>query len=384
MMSKLPEKPFDNILEAYDDLLRRGGITADPQQRVVAEKFAALQEQMTAAESGGFSLKKMLSRFQKQKKSKTAVRQGIYLYGGVGRGKSFLMDMFFETVPLKEKTRLHFHDFMLKTHEALHGRRRGTVKMRYVKEDILADYAAELAAEYRLLCFDELFVRDIADAMILGRLFTALFDRGVAVVFTSNFAPEDLYKNGLQRELFLPFIAALNNRLEIVHLEEGRDYRLDRAFRTGTWFAPLLPEMHEKMREVFHMLTEGRESRPVVLKLKGREMTVKEAAGTAAWLSFAELCEQPRGAADYLALCDRFDTLLLSGVPQLTDKTRNETRRFMTLVDTLYERGVRLAVSAETEIAELYNGKENAFEFQRTQSRLMEMQSEEYWQKQAG
>lgn len=374
-MSGLPAKNFTCMDAAYTDLLEKGVLHADTAQQRVVKQLAALQKQLAEGRSEDSFFGRLFSR-----REKITAKQGVYLYGGVGRGKTLLMDLFFKTVPVREKTRLHFHDFMLKTHDALHERRRGGKIMRHHKNDILADYAAELAQNSRLICFDELYVRDIADAMILGRLFTALFAQGVAVVFTSNFPPDDLYKDGLQRGLFLPFIALLKERLEILHLSAARDYRLDRAFHEGTWFAPLSPDAQEKMHTVFAALTEGKTREKRIIKVKSREMAVNDCAGRAAWFNFAELCEQPRGAADYLALAENFDTILLADVPQLTDKKRNETRRFMTLIDTLYEKRVRLAVSAETGIDRLYNGTENAFEFRRTQSRLMEMQSESYWQ----
>lgn len=377
-MSGLPAKDFTGIDAAYTTLLQDGTIHADAVQQQIVKKLAVLQKQLTegAAETSFFG--RLLSGFQKNAATE---KQGIYLYGGVGRGKTFLMDLFFKTVQVKDKTRIHFHDFMLTTHDALHDRRRGRKTMRFHKNDILADYAAELAENSRLICFDELYVRDIADAMILGRLFTALFAQGVGIVFTSNFPPDDLYRDGLQRGLFLPFIALLKERLEILHLSSERDYRLNRAFNEGTWFAPLSPAAQEKMHSVFAALTDGKPKEKRVVKVKSREITVHDCAGRAAWFTFAELCEQPRGAADYLALAENFDTILLADVPQLTDKKRNETRRFMTLIDTLYEKGVKLAVSAETALDSLYDGSENAFEFQRTQSRLAEMQSESYWQR---
>ncbi len=380
-MSGLPAKTHRDMDAAYAALLADGTLHPDAVQQEIVEKLTALQKQLAgggAAETSFFD--RLFSGF---KKSGENGRQGIYLYGGVGRGKTFLMDLFFKTAQVKDKTRLHFHDFMLKTHDALHDRRRGRKTMHYHKTDILADYAAELAENSRLICFDELYVRDIADAMILGRLFTALFAQGVTVVFTSNFPPDDLYKDGLQRGLFLPFIALLKERLEILHLSSERDYRLNRAFKEGTWFAPLSPVAQEKMHTVFAALTDGKPKEKRVIKIKSREMAVNDCAGRVAWFTFAELCEQPRGAADYLMLAQHFDAVLLADVPQLTDKKRNETRRFMTLIDTLYEKGVRLAVSAETGIDGLYNGTENAFEFQRTQSRLIEMQSESYWQENA-
>jgi len=381
-MSGLPAKNQTDITAAYAALLAEGALQPDAVQQEIVKKLAVLQKQLCGdAEVKTSFFGKLFSGSPKNGKT---VKQGIYLYGGVGRGKTFLMDLFFKTVPIKNKTRLHFHDFMLKTHDALHDRRRGHKLMHYHKNDILADYAAELAESSRLICFDELYVRDIADAMILGRLFTALFAQGVTVVFTSNFPPDDLYKDGLQRGLFLPFIALLKERLDTLHLSAVRDYRLNRAFNEGTWFTPPSPAAQEKMHSVFVTLTDGKPKEKRVVKVKSREMAVNDCAGRTAWLSFAELCEQPRGAADYLVLAEHFDVILLADVPQLTDKKRNETRRFMTLIDTLYEKGVCLVASADTDITSLYDGTENAFEFQRTQSRLAEMQSESYWQEKNG
>lgn len=369
-----------DIKTAYQALIDSDAIHKDEKQAALVEVFYNLQTQILNGAPQARGVFDKFTRFFKPQTQKPETKQGLYLYGGVGRGKSFLMDLFFETLPVKNKTRVHFHDFMLKTHDALHKRRQQREKMQYHKNDVLMDYAAMLAQDSRVICFDEIHVKDITDAMILGRLFTALLNEGVYVVFTSNFPVDDLYKDGLQRDLFLPFLDVLKKNLDIAHIQSDKDYRLNRAYEEGTWFHPLTPEAQDKMRVVFSELTAGKEQKTQTVSVKGREIVVKQAAGKVAWFDFKDLCEQPRGAADYLALSAHFDTILLANIPQLNDKMRNETRRFIILIDTLYECGTYLIVSAAEDLHRLYEGEQNAFEFQRTVSRLTEMQSQSYWQ----
>ena len=380
MSSSKPDiSAIKNIQDAYDKQIEAGVIKPDPAQADIVTRLQALQQAICTERKEETSFLQKLTSFLQKEGLNTEGRRGLYLYGGVGRGKTFLMDLFFETIDIQKKTRVHFHDFMLKTHDALHKRRENPSLMHHHKNDVLMDYAAELAQSNKLLCFDEMHVKDITDAMILGRLFTALLQEGIYVVFTSNFPVNDLYKNGLQRDLFLPFLEMLNKNLDVVEIRSDKDYRLNRAYEEGTWFMPLTPESQDKMRHVFNELIAGKEKQDRHIQVKGRDIHVKDSAGRVAWFDFAELCEQPRGASDYLTLCDHFDILLLANVPELNDKMRNETRRFIILIDTLYERGVNIVVSAERDISELYNGKENAFEFDRTISRLTEMQSKSYW-----
>ena len=301
--------------------------------------------------------------------------KGIYLYGDVGRGKSMVMDLFFDAAPVRHKRRVHFHEFMLEIHAHLHRWRQKTAQNPKAK-DPLPQIAADIARQTWLLCFDELQVLDIADAMILSRLFEFLFQEGVIVVATSNRPPGDLYKDGLQRESFLPFIATLKQRLHIHELAGATDYRLKllrdlRVYRTNEG-------AEQDLDRAFACLTMGSPPKPDTLLVQGRTLTIPRAARGVARFFFAELCEQPLGAADYLEIANQFHTLLLDRIPRLGPENRNAAKRFVTLVDALYEHKVKLIASAKAEAHALYTSGEGAFEFRRTASRLVEMQSERY------
>jgi cell division protein ZapE len=298
--------------------------------------------------------------------------KGTYLWGPVGRGKSMLMDLFFATAPLAHKKRVHFHAFMLDVHDRIERERRARTR------EPLPRVAADLAAEATLLCFDEFQVNDIADAMILERLFRALFDAGTVVVATSNRHPERLYENGLQRDRFLPFIALLQQRLEVVELDSGRDYRLARLVGKPTYFHPLDERAHRALVDAFAELTEGVPAGSETLTVMARPLVIPRVAGNVAWFTFDELCARPLSAADYLALAERFAAILVEGIPRLTRNRRNEAQRFHILIDTLYEARTLLIASAEVPPQEIYVEGDGSFEFQRTVSRLMEMQSEDY------
>ncbi|HJU15581.1 MAG TPA: cell division protein ZapE [Stellaceae bacterium] len=298
--------------------------------------------------------------------------RGLYLWGPVGRGKSMLMDLFFAGVPLAAKRRVHFHAFMLEVHDRLERARRARAPA-----PILA-VAADIAQAAKLFCFDEFEVTDIADAMILERLFTALFAAGVVVVATSNRPPDALYENGLQRDRFLPFIALLKQKLEAFELSGGRDYRLARLNGRRVYFHPLGPEAHEALARAFAELTDGAKGERRVLPVKGRLIEIPRAARGAAWFGFAELCERPLGAADYLAIAEHFTALIVEGVPRLGRAQRDAARRFNILVDTLYEARRLLIASAEVAPEDIYPAGDGSFAFQRTVSRLHEMQSERY------
>lgn len=296
---------------------------------------------------------------------------GLYIFGAVGRGKSMLMDMFFETAPVEKKRRVHFYAFMLEVHERIHARRHN-------KGDPIVPVAKEIATEATLLCFDEFHVTDIADAMILGRLFEALFAEGVVVVATSNRAPDDLYKDGLQRDRFLPFIAMLKERLDILELDAIRDYRLARLEGRQVYFTPADDSAYRALERAFADLTDNASARSMTLLVQGRFVVVPRAAKEVAWFTFEELCARPLGPADFLALTRQFHTLIVEGIPKLGPQQRDQAKRFNILIDTLYEAHGNLIASAAVPPQELFTAGDGSFEFERTVSRLIEMQSDDY------
>ncbi len=283
-----------------------------------------------------------------------------------------LMDLFFEAVPGSCKRRVHFHAFMLEVHDRIERERRAkTAKP-------IDRVAADIAGEAALLCFDEFQVDDIADAMILGRLFTAFFDAGVVVVATSNLAPDRLYEHGLQRELFMPFIALLKQKLCVLELDSGRDYRLSRLVGKRVYHCPLDEPAHEALSAAFAELTDGMPGASTALEVKGRSLVIPRAARGVAWFGFADLCANAVGAIDYLAIAARFGAVIVEAIPRLAPDQRNEARRFNILIDTLYEERVLLIASAEVPPEEIYQAGDGTFEFRRTMSRLIEMQSADY------
>ena len=315
--------------------------------------------------------------------------RGLYLYGGVGRGKSMLMDLFHELAPLKAKKRVHFHEFMLDVHARMKAWRGYSAKERIEhggkpsEDDPIPPVARQIALEATLLCFDEMQVSDIADAMILGRLFNELMELGVVVVATSNRIPDDLYKDGLNRQLFLPFIDTINKEFDVVALDGPTDYRLDRFKGVQTYYTPVDDETTRKLSIAFFKLTdrnvEDRDKVPSdTLVVQGRELFVPKAARGVAVFSFKRLCANPLGAADYLAIARRYHTVIMVAIPKLSKEKRNEAKRFVTFIDALYEHGVKFLCSADVRPEELYPDGDGAFEFERTVSRLMEMQSEDY------
>ncbi len=344
-------------------------LVADPAQALAAERLEALCQRLTDYEAHrrnrGWRARFGLAR-------RAVPPRGLYLHGEVGRGKSMLMDIFFAAAPVAEKRRVHFLGFMADVHRRIHARREK-------KGDPIAPVAAAIAAETTLLCFDEFQVNDIADAMILSRLFTALFEAGVVVVATSNLAPDDLYADGLQRARFLPFVELLKQRLDLFELDGGRDYRRMRLSGRQVYFTPADAGAHEALRIAFADLTDGAEARPATLTLPGREMTVPRVATGVAWFTFDELCaSQDFGPADYLTLAHEYHTVILEAVPRLAPHQRNEAKRFNTFIDALYDVHGRLIVSADGPPDALYPQGDGSIEFHRTVSRLIEMQSADY------
>ena len=296
--------------------------------------------------------------------------QGLYLWGGVGRGKTLLMDLFHDTLPFPEKTRIHFHNFMRHTHR----------EMQHLagEKNPLEKVAARLAANTRVLCFDEFFVNDIADAMILGNLLDALFRRGICLVTTSNTAPEELYRHGLQRQRFLPAIALLQKHCEIYHVEDGADYRLRTLEKAPLYHTPLNEQAEENMQLSFQKLAPGTGEQHASLDIEGRPLNTLWVMDDVAWLDFTELCGKPRGRDDYLELSRLFHALLLSKVPSMNADQDDQARRFIYLIDVLYDHNVKLVLSAAAEPEALYRGQRLKKEFERTASRLREMQTHAY------
>jgi len=303
---------------------------------------------------------------------KTSKPKGLYLWGGVGRGKSMLMDWFYETTPVSAKQRVHFHAFMLDVHQRI-------THYRKSKEgDPIKPVAEDIAETAELLCFDEFHVTDITDAMILSRLFEALWSRGVVVVATSNRPPDDLYKNGLNRALFEPFIKMMSEHLIIHEFSGDTDHRLRQLTAAPVYYSPLGAESEAALDAAWQRLTGAAKGRETVLKVQGRDLVLKQTAAGVARTSFNRLCAQPLGAADYLRLSHAFQTLILEKVPQMGPEKRNEAKRFVTLIDALYETRTKLIMSAEVVPHELYKGGDGSFEFERTASRLVEMRSADY------
>ncbi|MDB5734141.1 MAG: cell division protein ZapE [Alphaproteobacteria bacterium] len=349
------------MLEAqYRAAVARGELKPDAAQERAVAALNALTKAL--ARKQGFSL------FRKPE-----VPRGLYIWGDVGRGKTLLMDFFFEEAPVAKKRRAHFNRFMVDVHARIHAERQkpGT-------EDPIVPVAKALAEEARLLCFDEFQVTDVADAMILGRLFDRFFAEGVVIVATSNTPPDRLYEGGLNRQLFLPFIAEIRQRLDVVELNGPTDYRLMRLSGVPVYLTPLGPDADAAMDAAWMRLTDTRTGKPTSLTVLGRQVPVPQAARHVARFNFEELCDRPLAAADYLAIAQHFHTVLIDHVPVMTDNMHNVARRFTLLVDTFYDEGVKLVCSAAAPPDGLFTAGINADAFRRTVSRLAEMQSDDY------
>jgi cell division protein ZapE len=355
--------------ELYRERAQAGLIHADPAQQRVVGRLQQLHEQLRdyrpLAERRG--LLSWLGLAEPR-----PVPKGVYLWGPVGRGKSMLMDLLFAVAPPEKKRRVHFHSFMLDVHDRIEHERRAH------SDEPVAKVAADLAAEATLLCFDEFQVNDIADAMILERLFRALFEAGTVVVATSNRAPERLYENGLQRDRFLPFIALLGERLDKVELDSGRDYRLARMRGKRVYYWPNDDSARAALEAAFADLTDHAAGTSVTLTVMARPLVVPRVGRNVAWFSFEELCARPLAAADYLAIAECFAAVIVEGIPRLSPQQRNEAQRFHILIDALYEARTLLVASAEVPPEQIYVAGDGSWEFERTVSRLIEMQSEAY------
>ena len=350
------------VRELYEKTLAERGYTADAAQLRAVDSLERCENEWADYKARrGNALTKLISR--------PPIPRGVYMYGGVGRGKSFLMDCFFNAVPLQRKTRLHFHEFMREVHREL-AELHGTVNP-------LQELAKRMARRYRLICFDEFHVSDVTDAMILHRLLEALFENRVSIITTSNFKPDDLYPNGLHRERILPAIELLKEKLEVINVDNGCDYRQLTLQQVGLYHTPLGEAADAAMTDAFERLAEAKDESPL-LRIEHRELRSRRRAGGVVWFDFKELCGGPRSQNDYLELATQFHTLLLSGVAQMSPRNASEARRFTWLVDVLYDRRVKLILSAECEPELLYTEGPIAHEFPRTASRLREMQSAEF------
>jgi cell division protein ZapE len=363
----------DGPLPRYRALQRTGALAHDSAQELAAEKlqslWKALRKYQPREKASGWRERLGLAR-----RRDAEAPQGLYIFGPVGRGKSMLMDLFFATAPIDRKRRVHFHAFMLEVQAILHRWRRE----KSGPDDVIAALADKIVDEAVLLCFDEFHVSNIADAMILRRLFEALFDRGVVVVATSNWEPDDLYKDGLQRDRFLPFIALIKARLDVLELDAARDYRLQRIRDMRVYFHPLGDLAQRHMTESFARLTGGAEPRPDHIIVQERRLDVARQAEGVAWFDFDELCGRPLGAADYIAIATHFNTVLIDCVPTLSPDQRDQAQRFVTLIDELYEHRVNVVIAAAAPPERLYPSGDGSFDFERTISRLNEMQSVDY------
>ncbi len=359
------------LKDLYQKRLASGRLSPDPAQAAVVQRLDALSRALSASR-GWFG--------------SAPQERGLYLWGGVGRGKSMLMDLFFESAAVREKRRVHFHDFMLEIHAfifewrklSVSERKRNAAYVREAGDDPIAPAARQIANKATLLCFDEFHVTQIADAMILGRLFEQLFARGVTIVATSNRTPSDLYLNGINRQLFQPFIKRLEEELDVIELKAEHDYRLERLTAAPVYYTPLGREADAAMDAAFDRLTGGETPAAETLDVQGRALNVPRQTAGVARFTFDELCKQPLGAADYLAIARHYPTILIDRVPKMTVDERNWAARFVTLIDALYECRTKLVMSADAEPDDIYVSGDGAFEFQRTASRLHEMRSAEY------
>ena len=368
----------DTFRTRYAALINQGEIEADPGQLMLAGQFSALSHQLEQRRLARKS-SSLGWLFAKREQAGPPLK-GLYIYGEVGRGKTMMMDLFFATTAVKRKRRIHFHEFMADVHERVHQYRQEIKNGALPEQDPIQRAAAAIADETWLLCFDEFHVTDIADATILGRLFTRLFELGIVVVATSNLAPGELYKDGLNRALFLPFIGLLQQHCEVARLDARIDFRLEKLTGMPTWYVPADATAEAALDDAWRRLAGAHAGAPHEMVVKGHIVRVPKAAMGVARFSFDDLCAQPLAAIDYLKIAHEFHTIILDRIPVMDFAQRNEAKRFIILIDTLYDHAVKLLASAQAQPDELYGGTEGyeALEFKRTASRLIEMRSQSY------
>jgi len=368
----------DTFSSRYAALIAAGKIEADPGQAVLARRLAALEERLEERRRAN-KQSALGWLFAKRERAGPPLK-GLYVHGEVGRGKTMLMDLFFEASAETKKRRAHFHEFMADVHERVHAYRQEIKNGTLADQDPIQRAAVAIADETRLLCFDEFHVTDIADAMILGRLFTKLFELGVVMVATSNVAPNDLYKDGLNRKLFLPFIALLQEHCSVLRLDARTDFRLEKLTGVKAWYVPPDAKAKAALDKAWRDLAGETEGEAFDLTVKGHAVHIPKAAMGVARFDFDDLCAQPLAASDFLKIAQDFHTLIIDGIPVMDLPKRNEAKRFIILIDTLYDHAVKLLASAEAEPDALYVGTEGyeANEFKRTASRLIEMRSQSY------
>jgi cell division protein ZapE len=367
-----------SITGQYAAAVAAGRVERDPAQLAVVERLARLEDEIVEHRLARKS--SSLGWLFAGRSNKPALLKGLYIYGEVGRGKTMLMDLFYEASPVKRRRRAHFHEFMIDVHERVHALRQKMKAGEHADQDPIELVARDLASEAWLLCFDEFHVTDIADAMILGRLFTQMFARGVVVVATSNVAPADLYKDGLNRALFVPFLHMLEERMDIVRLASRTDFRLEKLAGLPVWHVPADAAADAALDDAWRRLARDHDGGAQELPIKGRSIHVPRAAMGVARFSFHDLCEEPLAAADYLRIAHEYHTIILDHIPVMSFDNRNAAKRFIILIDTLYDTNVKLIASAAAEPDALYHADEGyeVLEFQRTASRLIEMRSQDY------
>jgi cell division protein ZapE len=368
-VSDVSEPHQGSLRDLYSRHLTECGFRSDPAQQAAVEKLDDLRERLIAVRPNGTSALRRWFGSLVGNGSRRPVR-GLYLWGGVGRGKTWLMDMFFESLPFPEARRRHFHRFMHDVHTEL--------KTLQSRESPLELVSERIAHDTRVLCFDELFVTDIADAMILGGLFEGLFRRGVTLVATSNIPPRDLYKDGLQRQRFLPAIDLIERHVDVVNVDGTTDYRLRQLKQAGTYLLSTAPDTPQRLEALFNELAHHGASSGGTLEIEGRPISVVRESSSAVWFDFAAICGGPRSQDDYIEIAREYQSVIVAGVPVLDPLRDNEARRFIALVDEFYDRNVNLIISAAALPPDLYRGERLTFPFERTVSRLIEMQSEDY------